>query len=173
MAVAAAALLATGCGGQAEPADSRPDGRLVLVSGRDDHGEQRLESVDVYDGVDQEHVTAAIDDGTLARVSEIDGQMLHISTIEGPPASGWVDDFYLRGTMHLVGPPPTCRARLAGTWQEPGMQVTVMSVRNGQLLVQGVADPGVRGWSPRELVQELPPQGPSCGADPSGGGHTH
>ena len=171
--VAAVVLLGGGCGAQGGAPSERPDGRLVLVSGRDDHGYLRLDRVEVYDSPDQERVVGSVADGSLARVQQIEGQMLEVATLEGDPVTGWVDDFYLRGTLHLVGPAPTCRARLRGTLQEPGMQVVVRGARNEELLVESVVDPDTHGWVSRGLVQELPPQGPDCGADPEEAEHTH
>jgi hypothetical protein len=172
------AALTAGCGaggGDSAPDDAgeRPDGRLVLVSGRDDHGERRLEEVSVFDSPDQQDVAGAIPDGTLAHVSEIEGQMLEVVAAEGEPVTGWVDDFYLRGTLHLVGPGPDCRARLGGDVREAGLQVVVRGVRGGQVLLESVADSGVRGWAPRALVQELPPRGPDCDGEPDPAGHSH
>lgn len=174
--LAATAALA-GCGAGGDPASGdaaqRPDGRLVLVSGRDDHGERRFESVSVYDTPDEQEVAGTIPDGTLAHVSEIEGQMLEVVTAEGEAVTGWVDDFYLRGTLHLVGPAPHCRARLGGAVREAGLQVVVKGVRGDQVLLESVEDPGVRGWAPRALVQELPPQGPDCTGEAEQAGHTH
>lgn len=170
------ALAATGgCGGSvADPDDgSRPDGRLVLVSGRDDHGELALAHVPLYETAAAEHVVGRVDDGTLAQVVSTDGQMLEVASVDGGGTAGWVDDFYLRGVLHLVGPAPTCRARLGGELQEAGLQVAVRSVRAGRVLVESVADPTTRGWVGREQVQELPPQAGSCDGGPSGGGHSH
>jgi hypothetical protein len=172
------AALTAGCGAAGEvpgsgEAGERPDGRLVLVSGRDDHGELRLEAVSVHESPDEQEVAGTIPDGTLAHVSEIEGQMLEVVTAEGDPVTGWVDDFYLRGTLHLVGPGPHCRARLGGVVREAGLQVAVKGVRGDQVLLESVADPGVRGWAPRALVQELPPRGPDCSGEPDQGGHTH
>ncbi len=167
---------ATGCGGSTATADdgSRPDGRLVLVSGRDDHGELALPQVPLYETAAAEHVVGRADDGTLAQVVSTDGQMLEVAPVDGGGApGGWIDDFYLRGTLHLVGPAPTCRGRLGGELQEAGLQVVVRSVRGGQVLVESVADPTTRGWVGRGSVQELPPQGGSCDGGPTGGGHTH
>jgi hypothetical protein len=174
----ATAVLVAGCGTVGDAPDpgaaaERPDGRLVLVSGRDDHGERRFESVSVYESPDAKQVAGSIPDGTFAHVREIDGQMLEVVTAEGNPVTGWVDDFHLRGTVHLVGPAPDCRARLGGTVREAGLQVVVMGFRGGQVLLQSVSDPAARGWAARELVQELPPQGSDCSGEPDTAGHTH
>ncbi|HSE07941.1 MAG TPA: hypothetical protein VLB29_04705 [Nocardioidaceae bacterium] len=174
VAVAAVVLLTAGCSEQEQGArDERPDGRLVLVSGRDDHGERKLEAVSLYDTPAQDRVVGRVADGTLARVRHIDGQMLEVVTAEGEPVTGWVDDFYLRGALHLVGQAPSCRARLGGSLQEAGLQVVVMGVRNGEVLVQSAADAGLRGWAARDLVQELPPRGQDCSGEPAESKHSH
>lgn len=172
--VAVVALSSAGCGGgAATQPDERPDGRLVLVSGHDDHGELREHEVAVYREAAQRKVVGRVVDGTLARVTAVEGQMLRVVTAEGESVRGWVDDFHLRGTLHLVGPAPTCRAPLSGSLQEPGMQVVAWEVRGGKVLVESVADPSTHGWVARDLVRELPPRGPGCGSEPHDAGHSH
>ncbi|MGZ4436493.1 MAG: hypothetical protein ACXVW6_02565 [Nocardioidaceae bacterium] len=168
-------LLVAGCGGAAAGhGTARPDGRLVLVSGRDDHGYQVQARVPVYDGPGSTTRVAAVADGTLAHVQEIDGSWLHVVSAEGRPVvDGWVDDFDLRGVVHLVGPPPSCRARVDGSPVQAGLQVVVRQVAGNRVLVAGVADPAMRGWTTRDAVQELAPQGSDCGEDPPGGSHHH
>lgn len=167
-------LSLTGCGGAASGNDSAPpDGRLVLVSGRDDHGLVARERVPVYDGPASDKQVGTVADGTLAHVKETDGSWLRVVTAEGRPVEGWVDDFFLRGVVHLVGPAPSCRALVRGRPVTPGLQVVVHRLRDGRALVTGVADPTLRGWASREDVQELGPQPPSCGEDPPGSRHQH
>ena len=167
-------LLLTGCGGAASGNDSsRPDGRLVLVSGRDDHGLVVHERVPVYDGPASDKQVGTVADGTLAHVAGTDGSWLHVVAAEGRPVDGWMDDFFLRGVVHLVGPAPSCRALVDGRPVTAGLQVVVYQSRGGGVLVSGVADPGVRGWASRADVQELGPQPPGCGQDPPGSTHHH
>ena len=167
--VAALLLLAsTGCA--AGPADeSASDGRLVLVSGRDDHGMLAQEQVEVYDAPESTTASGRIPDGTLARVVQADGQWMRIETVEGKPVSGWIDDFFLRGQAHLVGLAPECRPQVGNQLQEAGLLVVVHGVREDKVLVESAGETPVRGWTPREAVQELPPQGDNCGQDPQGG----
>jgi hypothetical protein len=165
-----------GCGGAASGDDRpRPDGRLVLVSGRDDHGFEVAARVPVYDAPDSTHRVGTVADGTLAHVEEIDGSWLHVVSAEGRPVvDGWVDDFSLRGVVHLVGPSPSCRAQVDGRPVEAGLQVVVQQVQGNRVLVSGVADPAMRGWTTRDQVQELAPQqGTACAEDPPGGSHHH
>lgn len=166
-------LSLTGCGGGGAPeqASADPDGRLVLVSGRDDHGLVASERVPVYDGPASDEQVGTVADGTLARVDAGDGSWLHVATAEGPSVEGWVDDFYLRGVVHLVGDAPSCRARIDGRRVVAGLQVVVEGLRDGQVLVSGAARPAVHGWVPRADVQELGPQPPGCGDGPPGSSH--
>lgn len=175
--LAGAGLLASGgCGGVAAGADAggaRPDGRLVMVSGRDDHGLPAQETVALYDVPGGSDAVGEVTDGTLVHVTRIEGSWLEVSTAEGPPARGWVDDYFLRGELRLVGPVPGCSVELGGRVAEGGTPVVVAGVRDGQVLVSSAAEPGWRGWVAREDLQELPPQGPACGEDPPGSRHTH
>lgn len=178
MRVAAALLLLclplAGCGGAAAgDASERPDGRLVLVSGRDDHGFVVDDLVPVYAGAGSDDQVATVPDGTLAHVTETDGSWLHVVTAEGRPVDGWVDDFFLRGVVHLVGPAPSCRALIDGRRVVAGLQVVAQQLKGSRVLVSGVADPTIRGWASRADVQELGPQPPACGADPPGSPHHH
>ena len=158
----------TGCAAGADD-DTASDGRLVLVSGRDDHGMLADGRVDVYGAPESTTKTDVIPDGTLARVVQADGQWMRIETAEGKPVSGWIDDFFLRGQAHLVGPSPECRPQVSNQLQDAGLLVVVHDVREGEVLVESAGETPVRGWTPREAVQELPPQGDNCGEDPEGG----
>lgn len=168
-------LLVAGCGaataGDGASAD-RPDGRMVLVSGRDDHGFLAQDTVPLYAEPASTDRVGRIADDTLAHVAAIDGTWLHVVAAEGEAASGWVDDFFLRGVVHLVGPAPSCAAAVAGRDAAPGLQVAVRSLRGGEVLVEAV-DGSARGWADRAAVQELGPQGDDCGDDPPGAKHTH
>lgn len=166
------AIVATGCGGpDAAPAPvtvppQQGDGRLVLVSGRDDHGMVAMRRVPLYEEPEASHAVAKIVDGTLARVVEIEGQWLRIETVEGPDLTGWVNDFYLRGEARLVGPPPSCTVRVDGVRRDGGTLVVVRELRGERVLVETVTPPSVRAWARRADLQELPPQGNRCGDIP-------
>lgn len=76
-------------------------GAIVLVSGRDDHGllqQAELPLVTQPDGAD---VVAHVPDGTFAEVLEARGTWLHIRSLTDPSATGWIDDFHLRGRAVL------------------------------------------------------------------------
>lgn len=166
--VVLAAALLTGCGGRGQGSHDTGDGRLALVSGRDDHGFVNLDQVPVYSEESDKHVIGTIHDGTLVRVLARQHTSMRVITLEGPHVTGWLDDFYLRGQLRLVGPPPRCGSRIGSTAVEGGREVTVYDVQGAQVLVQSETGDRVRGWAVRSQLQELPPQGPNCGAYPPG-----
>lgn len=147
--------------------------RLVLVSGRDDHGMVAADRVPLYDAPEGDRQVALVHDGTLTEVLETDGQWLRVRAVEGPSAIGWVADFYLRGEARLVGPPPSCSVHLGGAAREGGTVVVVRRLDAGRVLVETVTPPVVRAWARRSDVQELPPQGVRCGDLPPGDRHAH
>lgn len=176
LAAALAGVLLTGCAGQAAPETDTGDGRLALVSGRDDHGLVSLDDVPVHSDQAYEHVTGAIHDGTLVRVLERDHTAMRVATLEGPSVSGWIDDFHLRGQVRLVGDAPTCAVELGGAEVAGGTIAIVFGVKGSRVLLETQPPAGEeshRGWVPRADVQELPPQGKACGADPVGSKHAH
>lgn len=164
-------IVATGCAGPA-PVTVLPqqgDGRLVLVSGRDDHGMVAIYQIPLYKEPEASQVVANVVDGTLARVVEIEGQWLRVETVEGPDLTGWVNDFYLRGEARLVGPPPSCTVQVDGVRRDGGTLVVIHELRGERILVETVTPPIVQAWARRANLQELPPQGNSCGDIPPQG----
>ena len=141
------------------------DGRLVLVSGRDDHGLLASEQVELRGRPDAgAPPTAQVADATLVRVVAAQGTWLRVSTVEGAPAEGWVDDFFLRGTLHLVGSAPTCQVDLDGRSLPMGEQAVALAVRGDRAQVR-LERTGEVGWVARSALREwVPEQG--CG--PSG-----
>jgi hypothetical protein len=169
-------VLLAGCAGQAAPENDTGDGRLALVSGRDDHGLVELDEVPVYDDKAYAHAAGTIHDGTLVRVLERDHLAMRVATLEGPSVTGWLDDFHLRGELRLVGAPPRCVVTVAGAEQAGGTPVLAYGVKDGRVLVTtqaGAGEKAHRGWVARDDLQELPPQGPDCGSEPVGSKHTH
>ncbi|MGZ4445785.1 MAG: hypothetical protein ACXVEC_03820 [Nocardioides sp.] len=150
-----------------------PEPRLVLVSGRDDHGFVAEDTVPLYDAADGGHQVAAVHDGMLAEVLSVDGQWLQVRTVEGPAAIGWVDDFFLRGEVRLVGPAPSCRSSIDGHPREGGTLVVVRELKQGRVWVESETPPVEKGWAPRADVQELAPQGAACGDIPPDDKHAH
>jgi hypothetical protein len=159
---------ATACASGTSNANVAPPGdrRLVMVSGRDDHGLLATKTVALYDRPASGHVIAEVPDGTLLRVTETDGTWQHVITAEGPAVGGWVDDYYLRGELRLVGQPPTCRSRIDGAPVPGGTLVTVWRIDGRRIQVRAVAGHQQAGWARRTDLQELAPQGPDCGEDP-------
>ncbi|HEX6499411.1 MAG TPA: SH3 domain-containing protein [Micromonosporaceae bacterium] len=140
----------------AGPADSGTEYHLVLVSGRDDHGLLATPQVVLRDRPGDGAPVGRVPDGTLARVVATRGTWLEVRTAEGPSVDGWVDDFYLRGVVHLVGPAPTCAVTLDGRSLPAGEQAVVLDLRGGRARVR-VARTGRTGWVDRASVQELAP----------------
>lgn len=157
----------------ADAAATSLEPRLVLVSGRDDHGMVATDRVPLYDAPEGDRQVAVVHDGTLAEVLETDGQWLRVRAVEGPSAIGWVADFYLRGETRLVGAPPSCSVRLDGAVRDGGTVVVVRRLDAGRVLVETVTPPVVRAWARRSELQELPPQGDRCGDIPPGDRHSH
>lgn len=166
-------------GGSGEEAPARlapaavADPRLVLVSGRDDHGMVASDLVSLYADQDGGRVVSRVHDATLAEVLAVDGQWLEVRAVEGPSAIGWVQDYYLRGEVRLVGPAPSCRTSIDGRRRDGGTLVVVRELRRDRVRVETVTPPLVRGWAPRADLQELPPQGTACGAIPPDDAHAH
>ncbi|MFE9093369.1 hypothetical protein [Streptomyces sp. NPDC007264] len=145
------------------------DGRLVLISGRDDHGLVATARVALYRQPGDLTPVAQVKDGVLARVLSVSGSLLQVRTVDRASVQGWVDDFYLRGTVHLAGPAPVCRVRLGGRLLPAGEQAVVLDVRGSEARVRDVRT-GRSGWVPRSAVQELAPA-PEAGCARKRQGH--
>ncbi len=156
-----------------DAASTTVEPRLVLVSGRDDHGMVVTDEVALYDTPEGDRQVAVVHDGTLAEVLDTEGQWLQVRTVEGGPAIGWVDDFVLRGEARLVGAPPSCSVRVGGTVRDGGTLVVVRRLEAGRVLVDTVTPPVVRAWARRSDLQELPPQGARCSDIPPEDRHSH
>ncbi|MFJ8199535.1 SH3 domain-containing protein [Streptomyces sp. NPDC096152] len=155
------------------------ESRLVLISGRDDHGLVATARVALYGHPGDGEPVAQAKDGTLARVVSTEGTWLQVRAVGDASVHGWVDDFYLRGTVHLVGPGPTCRVRVGGQWLAAGEQAVVLDVRGTRAKVRAVRS-GRHGWVARSTVRELAPESgcgrPTASASPEAresGGHGH
>lgn len=140
-----------------------PAAPLVLVSGRDDHGELASVDVPLYSSPAGRMPVGRVRDGTLARVVTIEGTWLQVRSAEGPALEGWLDDFHLRRQLHLVGPGPTCRVELGGRLLAIGEQAVVLEVRGDRAHVALVRAP-LDGWVPRGDVLEVPPR-EGCSTD--------
>ena len=88
-------------------------------------------------------------------------------------SAGWVDDFYLRGEVRLVGAAPSCATTVAGRAREGGTLAVVRELRRDRVRVETVTPPVAQGWASRADVQELPPQGEHCGDIPPEDRHAH
>jgi hypothetical protein len=160
--------LAAGCAtGQA------PTQPLVLVSGLDDHGLLEVARVPLH-AAPGGAVSAEVAAGTLARALEVRGAWTRVVALEsaGPghdhdAAEGWVGDYHLRGTLHVLAEPAHCQvpayADAAGAPAEPlpaSTQVTPTDVRHapdGSLRVQvaTVIQPQRTAWVDRAALSEV------------------
>lgn len=138
------------------------DGRLVLVSGRDDHGLLATPTISLTDAPGSDRPTGTVADGTLAEAINSKAEWLRITTVEGPAHTGWINDYYLRGVLHVSGPTPTCRSRVAGRLLPAGAQAIVLDVNASRARIRTQRPPAVEGWVPREHLHELPPRGDHC-----------
>ena len=129
---------------------------VLLVSGRDDHGLVELSRVPLLDDVDG-RATTSVEDGTLVRLLDVDGQWHRVQALEGG-AGGWVDDFRLRGVAHLVGSGPSCRPVLGARRVEAGAQVELLEVATGGVLVRLLAEPDEGGVVPVAALRQEPPR---------------
>ena len=143
VAVLGAALACAGCGG-GEAAKPEPERPILLVSGRDDHGLLVEKTVGVSaepGGRADKHLR----DGTLVRVVALHGEWLRVRALEGSARTGWLNDYYLRGTVHL-----DCSSPLG-----PSAQVELLDVDLARVRVRSLRD-GRVAWVQRKAVSELP-----------------
>lgn len=160
-AVVALVALAAGCAGDAGAPAPPPERQVLIVSGRDDHGLLADPLVGLHREPDGP-LADRVPDGTLVAVVETDGEWIHVRALEGDPAEGWVNDFYLRGTAVL---------------ECTNEQVELLAVDGGRVQVQP-AGGGPARWVDRHAVGELPTE---CspdhehgdGAGGAGDGHDH
>jgi hypothetical protein len=137
------ALLLSGFGGETKQVGvKRP---IVLVSGRDDHGLLVQKTIGLSRLVAGE-TSSRVPDGTLVQVVATHGEWLQVRALEQTSARGWVNDFYLRGTMHV-------RQRVAPFRRNT--QVEVLDVADGRVRVRSTQSKHV-AWVERKLLGELP-----------------
>jgi SH3-like domain-containing protein len=167
LAALALVVLAGGCGGAGdEPEPPRP---VVILSGKDDHGLVAQAAVALAAEPDGAPV-AKVADGTLVSVVAERGEWLRVRTLEGGEAEGWVNDYYLRGTAHLVPERAGCRVPARPSLFRPA-QASYAASAQVELLEVTVAGDGtwvrVRdlaggrdAWVARPRVAELPDRRP-------------
>jgi hypothetical protein len=131
-----------GCGGTKAAEQERS---VLLVSGRDDHGliAEREVGLSRWIGGEPE---AEVADGTLVRVEATHGEWIQVHALEGSAASGWINDYYLRGTAHVT-------RRVASF--PLNTQVELLDVERGRVQVRSLETKHI-GWVPRSAVTELP-----------------
>jgi Bacterial SH3 domain len=172
LAVALALVLAAGgCGGGAGEAE--PPRPVVIVSGKDDHGLVAEPAVALAAEPDGARV-ARVADGTLVSVLAERGEWLRVRALEGGEAEGWVNDYYLRGTAHLVPERAGCRVPARPSLLRPAQASYAASTQVELLEVTTAADgvwvrvrdveAGRRdAWVARARVSELPDRRPPAG----------
>lgn len=154
---AGTAVLASGGSG---PAVQRP---VLLVSGRDDHGLVELASVPLLDRPQGQPV-GAVQDGGLVRVLQVQGTWHRVADLHGA-SEGWVDDYRLRDTVHLVGGGSDCRPRLGEVLLASGEQAELLDAGPDGVLVRLLRSPDVTGVVPASALQQSPPRGPGACTD--------
>lgn len=142
--VLALTLACAACGGGEQAAKPEPPRPILLVSGRDDHGllvEPEVALSERPDGP----AAARLKDGTLVRVVDTSGEWLKVRTLEGAARAGWINDYYLRGTVHL-----DCGSPLG-----PSAQVELLDVDLGRVRVRSL-EGGRVAWVDRTTLSERP-----------------
>lgn len=148
------------------------DGPIVLVSGRDDHGQQVADQLPLHERPDGAAV-GAIAAGTLAEVRATRGTWLLVASLEGAPSEGWIDEFLVRGDLHVVSsdtpacPVPTAEGVLAASTRVRVVDVHrtgVGSDRVGVVTVAGSVEHHVDRTQLRELPAPQARGGTSCDA---------
>ena len=158
----------TACGAPDGIGDGSGDGarRVVMVSGRDDHGLVAVRNIALRPAPDGGGVVGRLPDGTLAQVREVRGAQVQVSA---SGVTGWVDDFVLRGELRLAGPPPGCRVHLAGRDLPAGTRVEVLSLDKETAKVRLIDPPHTVGTVLASNIAELAPlPGQSCATAGSG-----
>lgn len=158
-------MLSLGWGAGAGAGDDA-DGAIVLVSGRDDHGLVVADELPLHASPDGAQVATVAGD-TLVRVHETQGTWLPVSTLEGEPVEGWIDDFLARGELHVVLPgAPACAVPTAEGELQPSARVRVTDAHtsaDGSLELGVVPVTGDREHHvERAWVRELPGPGPAA-----------
>ncbi|MFC8504439.1 hypothetical protein ACFUC1_18955 [Pedococcus sp. NPDC057267] len=151
---AAADGATVGAAGSTRPATDR----LVLVSGRDDHGLVELASVPLTDRAGGGAVVGAVPDGTLARPTRVLGTQVEVTSLDGTGVTGWVDDYRLRGVLRAARAADPCA----------GDQVVATRVAGSRVLVHAL-DGSAPRWVARSALAEVV-SAVACTQGPAGSG---
>ena len=146
---------AAGAAGSTGPATDR----LVLVSGRDDHGLVELASVPLTDRAGGGSVVGTVPDGTLARPTRVLGTQVEVTGLDGTGVTGWVDDYRLRGVLRAARAGDPCA----------GDQVVATRVAGSRVLVHALDGTGTR-WVARTALGEVV-SAATCAQGSAGSGH--
>ena len=74
-------------------------GKVVVISGRDDHGLLQEPTVSLFRAPDDNTAVAHVADGSFARVVGERGEWIKVQLLAKSDTVGWVNDFYLRNRM--------------------------------------------------------------------------
>ena len=157
-ALSGAAPATAAAGSAAQPTRPATD-RLVLVSGRDDHGLVELASVPLTDRAGGGAVVGTVPDGTLARPTRVLGTQVEVTSLEGTGVTGWVDDYRLRGVLRAAGASDPCA----------GDQVVATRVAGSRVLVHALDGSRPR-WVARSALAEVV-SAATCAGGPAGSDH--
>ena len=133
--------------------------RLVLVSGRDDHGLVELASVPLTDRAGGGAVVGTVPDGTLARPTRVLGTQVKVTSLDGTGVTGWVDDYRLRGVLRAARAGVPCA----------GDQVVATRVAGARVLVHALDGSSPR-WVARSALAEVV-SADTCANGPAGHHH--
>lgn len=171
--------LAAGLLGLVRAGEAGGDRSIVLLSGRDDHGIAVRDTVPLHDAPDGE-VVAEVPADALAEVHGQRPPWLRVTVLEGSPVTGWVDDFLVRGDLHMVDPDaPACAVTTDVGVLPPSARVRVVDIHESGMVGVHAAAGGPEHHVPRGLVRELPgPRPPEDGdcttvADTEAPAHDH
>jgi len=74
-------------------------GKVVMISGRDDHGLLQEPTVSLFRAPDDNTAVTHVADGSFARVVGERGEWMKVQLLGKSDSLGWVNDFYLRSRM--------------------------------------------------------------------------
>lgn len=117
--IAAAGLALTGgaCGPLQPPA-------VVMISGRDDHGDLQRRAIGLQATPRDASITATALDGDIALVLRREGPWANVRLVKSGE-EGWVEDHYLRGEAVHHGAAPRRVRFLAAEREDGGVRVRV------------------------------------------------
>lgn len=136
--LAAGVALTSGACGLLAPAPT-----VVMVSGRDDHGDLQRAVVGLQRSPTDPTIAATARDGEFAHILRTDGPNAYLRLLASGE-EGWIDDHYLRGEAVRAGTPPRRVRFIAAERDAGGVRVRV---RYG--------DDSTEEWVPATSLREV------------------